>query len=510
MRQSPHSAPHSQRARRRTKRPRIRLTPVMPTYLLLLLIQGGCYYSFDPMTGEYPLVVREKSSGKRIDDFLVVLRSRKSNVALTTWCIGHHWKYGERTEWVKLRRMNSGQIFSLPAARYPALPVGLLLIIREHRQSYSVAKRGYVPCRPVLDENRYRGPHHTHDPVTWELEPFSPATYAGAVGWASEMFEEVLPCLKADDPDARELLGILREQLEEVLEKCRTGEDDQAKSYAASARMMLTGVYYCLAEPDALAELNRKYPRPPPPAKPARPPAEAVDTPEVAKAIADLKSADPNQRKSAAELLGRLRAANAVTALIEALPERCEPQSEDRSVELANMLATQAVIHALGKIGDQRAVEPLIALMNKPPYAIFYSRYNLTYTSDIVKVLGEIGGPQAVDALIRIVDINDHYHLGRAASALAETGDPRAVKPIIRVLRTADTTGRSSAVRALWYLRPESAVEPLIDVLEDYDRPTRVRAHDALYEITGMYLGPEPNAWRKWWRDQQRQKRSQQ
>ena len=77
---------------------------------------------------------------------------------------------------------------------------------------------------------------------------------------------------------------------------------------------------------------------------------------------------------------------------------------------------------ALGKIGDPRAVEPLIPLL-KPG----------NYIETTIIALGEIGDRRAVMPLIEYLNnstINDSEEEEAAARALGKIGDPRAVKPL--------------------------------------------------------------------------------
>ena len=97
---------------------------------------------------------------------------------------------------------------------------------------------------------------------------------------------------------------------------------------------------------------------------------------------------------------------------------------------------------ALGKIGDSRAVEPLIEVLN-----------------DIVEFI-------AIDSLRKI-------------------GEP-AVEPLIKALKNKDTLIRSGAVRALGELRDKRAVEPLTEALKYGDMFVRSAAVGALEKLKGL------------------------
>lgn len=108
---------------------------------------------------------------------------------------------------------------------------------------------------------------------------------------------------------------------------------------------------------------------------------------------------------------------------------------------------------SLGKIGDAKALEPLIIALKD--------------NDDRVRVgaavaLGGIGNPEAVDPLIEA--LNDSVSMVRqlAAFSLGLIGNPLAVDPLIRALDDGDYKVRSSAASSLGELRDPRAVEPLI------------------------------------------------
>jgi HEAT repeat protein len=87
----------------------------------------------------------------------------------------------------------------------------------------------------------------------------------------------------------------------------------------------------------------------------------------------------------------------------------------------------------------------------------------------VVHALGEIGDARAVEPLIEALGPNVHFGVRRgAAVALGDIGDARAVEPLIRELSCDwDDMIRRFAAIALGKIGNERAVEPLIGVLED-------------------------------------------
>lgn len=104
------------------------------------------------------------------------------------------------------------------------------------------------------------------------------------------------------------------------------------------------------------------------------------------------------------EALGRLGDTRAVEPLIELLPR-------------ANSgLIDSAVAEALGALGDRRALQPLIKLMKERS------------CKEAIEALGALGSTQAVEPLIE--HLNEPGRTEAVAAALAMLGDPRAIQPL--------------------------------------------------------------------------------
>ncbi|MBI4673448.1 MAG: HEAT repeat domain-containing protein [Chloroflexi bacterium] len=139
-----------------------------------------------------------------------------------------------------------------------------------------------------------------------------------------------------------------------------------------------------------------------------------------------------------------------------------------------NSVQTTAA-YELGKLGDPRAVEPLIAALEN-------SKTFLPATA--ANALGKLGDPRAVEPLIAALKSSDSFLQENAADALGKLGDPRAVRPLIAAHNDASSnfTLRGSAMRALKKIGT-TTIEPLIVALTDSDKNVRICAADALGEI---------------------------
>ncbi|UCG52682.1 MAG: HEAT repeat domain-containing protein [Candidatus Latescibacterota bacterium] len=128
---------------------------------------------------------------------------------------------------------------------------------------------------------------------------------------------------------------------------------------------------------------------------------------------------------------------------------------------------------ALGKIGDNRAVEPLIKKLKDR------GRY------EIREGFTPVGG-ETVAAC--------------AADALGDIGDRRAVEPLLKLLVDRDPSHREAAAGALGKIKDERAVGPLVERVNDRYYGITLAASDALYRITGVDHHDSYEAWKEWYR----------
>jgi HEAT repeat protein len=177
--------------------------------------------------------------------------------------------------------------------------------------------------------------------------------------------------------------------------------------------------------------------------------------------IAVFKSRDV-LRKDAAEALVKI-GAPAVESLIATL------RDEDELV-----LVREDAARVLGKIGDVRAVEPLIAVLKEDDKFVRQAAS---------RTLQEIGMP-AVEPLIAALEGREWQVQEGAAKALGKIGDARVVGPLIAVLEKVPAPFvRKAVAQALGHLGDEQAVEPLITVLQSADKDVRRAAAEALEKI---------------------------
>lgn len=168
-------------------------------------------------------------------------------------------------------------------------------------------------------------------------------------------------------------------------------------------------------------------------------------------------SIDMQTRQEAAQTLGRIGDARAVKPLIAALEDihLCEraiealreigmPAVEPLIADLQDMGKSEGarigVARALGQIGGTGAVEPLIATL-KDRLA------SLRMIS--AEVLGQIGDPRAIEHLAHALEDNDENVRLSVIRALGVVGDTRVVDPLSRALKDKSATVQKAAAEAL-------------------------------------------------------------
>jgi phycocyanobilin lyase alpha subunit len=135
---------------------------------------------------------------------------------------------------------------------------------------------------------------------------------------------------------------------------------------------------------------------------------------------------DLGQRYYAAWWLGkfRVRQPEAIVALLEALEDEAD-RTPDGGYPLRRNAAT-----ALGKLGDRRAVSPLIRCLDCEDYYVRESA---------AQALEMLGDPAGIPALIALLD-------GGVAAAVAFPGKPHLVQPYGAILEALGTLQATEAI----------------------------------------------------------------
>jgi HEAT repeat protein len=166
---------------------------------------------------------------------------------------------------------------------------------------------------------------------------------------------------------------------------------------------------------------------------------------------------------------------------------------------------------ALGDLGDEKAVEPLITALKRDETsgvrwkaaealskignpAVESLIATLQYPDEDVRwkaaiALGGIGNTDAIEPLIHLLSDDDRFVRSRAAHALSMIGEP-AVFPLINALRKGETGVRWGAAHALGIIKNPLAVDSLIPALADTEVMVRAEAAAALAAIGTPALRP--------------------
>ncbi len=188
-----------------------------------------------------------------------------------------------------------------------------------------------------------------------------------------------------------------------------------------------------------------------------------------------LKDSHPNVQWEAVTALVKIDSDRAVEILITAL-------------RIGGSRIRNRAVEELVEIGDP-AVEPLIAVLEDEDVSV------QKYATD---ALGRIGDVRAVEPLLLAASKAGPSTLGKTQVALREIGEP-AVEPLIAALQDEDSSVRRWAAWALGEIGDARAVEPLIAALNDRDFWVRRTTAEALEKITGQELGRDRIKWQKWW-----------
>jgi len=126
---------------------------------------------------------------------------------------------------------------------------------------------------------------------------------------------------------------------------------------------------------------------------------------------------------------------------------------------------SRAAAEALGKLGDRRAVEPLITALGDTRFSS-----DPDVCQAAARALGQLGDRRAVEPLITALGGGSCNVRKIAAEALGQLGDPRAVGPLVKAVEYEVPSVRLAAAEALARLG-EAKWKPLIrGDFEDFAR----------------------------------------
>ncbi|NES84867.1 MAG: hypothetical protein F6K10_27580, partial [Moorea sp. SIO2B7] len=163
----------------------------------------------------------------------------------------------------------------------------------------------------------------------------------------------------------------------------------------------------------------------------------------------------------AADALGKIGTEVAIYPLIKLLDDH-------------NFYVRISAAKALGKIGTELAIYPLIKLLDDNDYHV---------RSSAAKALGKIGIEATIDPLIKCLDDNKYLVRMSGAEALKQIGTEVAIQPLIKLLYDLHYLVRGIAAKALGKIGTEATIYPLIKLLDHDEYWMRMSVAEALGKI---------------------------
>ncbi|MBN2561443.1 MAG: HEAT repeat domain-containing protein [Phycisphaerae bacterium] len=240
--------------------------------------------------------------------------------------------------------------------------------------------------------------------------------------------------------------------------------------------------------------------------------------------------------EAATRLIARTRSHRGVQPLLELLnkewdikEEVCIKKNKGQGIESVFLALKDSddslrcsAVRALGEIGDGRAVETLIPLLERtarvPQWivqrrdggtaceAIFcHVRQNEDLLiASVAEALGKIGDRRAVEPLIDVFKREDGEDTlcavrDAAIAALGRLADERALEPLVEEVRKKGSVFKEKIAQALSQMKDGRAVQALIALLDDEMNFVRVAAVEALGRIAGENFGEDKAKWMEWW-----------
>ncbi|MGE0351852.1 MAG: HEAT repeat domain-containing protein [Gemmatimonadales bacterium] len=209
------------------------------------------------------------------------------------------------------------------------------------------------------------------------------------------------------------------------------------------------------------------------------------------------------ERAFSAELLGRVGNAKAVPVLLETIQAT---RAEDADVR-------EIALRALARIGDPRAVVPLVEALKKaevwlaPRIADILARHGELSVDPMIaflqeptqhparawaaNILGEVRAARAFPALVRALDDLDDEVRAKAAASLGKLGDRRAITYLLDHLLTDPAPFvRARIAGALGQFSDTDVIDTLVRALGDPAWWVRMRSVEALEQIGPIAEGP--------------------
>jgi hypothetical protein len=149
------------------------------------------------------------------------------------------------------------------------------------------------------------------------------------------------------------------------------------------------------------------------------------------------------------------------------------------------------LVKVLGQSKIEAAVTAIEAASTKP-------RASAIIKYEAARALMSIGQPGTVGLLTSFLSDSEPVVRTAACNAISAMGLKDEAPAVVGLLGDSEWRVQAAAVETVAKLRPQEAVQKLIDLMRNEGR-LRTECADALFCITGMDFGVDPDRWQKQW-----------
>jgi len=222
--------------------------------------------------------------------------------------------------------------------------------------------------------------------------------------------------------------------------------------------------------------------------------------------LAGLESGNTALVVESAKALGNIKDARAINGLIDKTRSRNEEIRKAANEALVN-IGAPAVEPLLSLMAESdhftiKNTADILAQIGTPAVPGLLKMINNTSTTSwyAVEALGKIKDERAIQPLTAALDFDDGYYYLTVRSALANIGRP-AFDQVVSLLHSEDSDQRWKAVETIYAFREPSMTKYLITAIDDQEWRVRFAASKYLQSISGEKYGMNTRKWRKWYND---------
>ena len=186
---------------------------------------------------------------------------------------------------------------------------------------------------------------------------------------------------------------------------------------------------------------------------------------------------------------------------VKALREGLRKQVKDDLVKKlrSNLIATRTeMVRTLGRLKAAEAIEALIAALGDPKRRPLPEDADWEVRRDAAIALGILGDARAVEPLAARLDDRPEVR-NEAEKALMDIRSPNVVGFAIERLKDPDPAVRRIAVRLLNKYRERRLVPILIEHVRDEAPDVQFEVLTVLRALSGQDFPPLPELWKRWW-----------